>query len=120
MEYLYDRHEIDSVRLAQSTRYYANYPSRLERIYSRVKNNLESLKKELEVIKEEEKKEMDSLRLEKDSLRQEKDSLRQEKDSVLQIQQDGDSIYVNPSIFRKDRKDTLPRGTEIDFDEQLQ
>lgn len=106
IEYLYDRHGIDSVRLAQSTRYYANYPADLERIYTRVKDNLESLKTDLELIRDQEKKE--------------KDSLQRENDTVLQIQQNGDSVYVNPEIFRRDRKDTLPQGMEVDFEEQSQ
>lgn len=99
IEYLYDRHGIDSVRLAQSTRYYANYPADLERIYSRVKNNLESLKKDLEAIREEERK---------------------ANDTVLKLQRDGDSMYVNPEIFKRERMDTLPPGIEVDNEERSQ
>jgi hypothetical protein len=99
IEYLYDRHGIDSVRLAQSTRYYANYPADLERIYNRVKNNLEILKKDLESIREEERK---------------------VKDTVLRLQRDGDSTYVNPEIFKRERKDTLPPGIEVENEERSQ
>lgn len=119
IEYLYDRHGIDSVSLAQSTRYYANYPADLERIYSRVKNNLESLKKELEIIRDEERRVKDSLRQEKDSLRQKKDSIIQ-NDSILQIQKNGDSVYVNPGIFKGKRTDTLRPGIELEFEERSQ
>lgn len=106
IEYLYNRHGIDSVSLAQSTRYYANFPADLERIYTRVKTNLESLKQELEIIREEEEKE--------------KDSVLQEQDSLLQIQPNGDSVYVNPEIYRRDRTDTLPGGLEVNIEEQVQ
>lgn len=113
MEYLYDRHGIDSVSLAQSTRYYANFPSELERIYARVKNNLENLKSTLELRREAEKKVQDSL------LQAQKDSLGERpQDSILQINRFGDSIYVNPKIFRRNREDSLPSGMEVDFEEQ--
>lgn len=113
IEYLYDRHGIDSVSLAQSTRYYANYPSNLERIYSRVKNNLDSLKTTLELEREAEKKEQDSL------LQAENDTLPEKaQDSILQINRNGDSVYVNPQIFRSRSVDSLPPDEE--FEEQSQ
>ncbi len=115
VEYLYDRHDIDSVSLAQSTRYYANFPSDLERIYSRVKNNLENLKSTLELEREAEKQIRDSIRL------AESDSLREKpNDSILQINRFGDSIYVNPEIFKRNPEDSLPPPMEVDYEELSQ
>ncbi|MCM4159429.1 DUF4296 domain-containing protein [Antarcticibacterium flavum] len=115
IEYLYDRHGIDSVSLAQSTRYYANFPSDLERIYSRVKSNLEKLKSTLEHQREEERRVQDSIReAESDSLRE------QPQDSILQINRFGDSIYVNPEIFRRNPQDSLPPAMEVEFEESDQ
>lgn len=47
-EYLYEKHGIDSLRLAASAVYYAAKPLVHERIYARVEEKLDSLKSHLE------------------------------------------------------------------------
>ena len=54
-DYLYEKHGIDSLQLAQSNEYYAKNYDRLERIYERVKANLEKMQGNLEKIQEEER-----------------------------------------------------------------
>lgn len=71
-EYLYEKHDIDSIQLAASTKFYAQDPAVLERIYTKVQQNLESLKADLEIVREEEKRIQDSI----SALIREEDSLR--------------------------------------------
>lgn len=114
-DYLYEKHNIDSLRLAESTMFYAQHPAQLERIYSRVRNNLEILKKDLEKMKEEKRKMEDSINAaqnEEDSLRLEPqdpgtrriDSLGTALDSASI---DKDSIRIKREELRTRRLDTL-------------
>lgn len=61
--YLYEKHQIDSLQLAKSTEYYAKKYEILDRIYSRVKVNLEKMKVDLETIRAEEERIEDSIRM---------------------------------------------------------
>lgn len=74
--YLYEKHEIDSLQLAKSTEYYAKKYDMLERIYSRVKVNLEKMKGDLEIIRAEEERIEDSIRM-ADTLRKPSDTIRE-------------------------------------------
>lgn len=71
-KFLYEKHNIDSLQLAQSTQYYAKNYNRLEFIYERVKQNLEEMKREFEERQEKEKQQPDSLGAlnSRDSIRQ--------------------------------------------------
>lgn len=79
-EFLYQKHNIDSLQLARSTQYYADHPAQLERIYDDVQNNLEELKDSLEIIREEEERVKDSLQI---------------------IEKDYDSLGVDPAKLEK-------------------
>lgn len=61
-EYLYEKHGIDSLQLAQSNEYYAKNYDMLESIYKRVKANLEKMQGDLEKIQEEEQRIKDSIK----------------------------------------------------------
>ena len=61
-EYLYSKYDIDSLKLAESTTYYAKKYDKFEGIYQKVKQNLETMKAKLEVIREEEQRIEDSIR----------------------------------------------------------
>lgn len=87
-EFLYEKHNIDSLSLAQSTKFYAQDPADLERIYTRVQQNLESLKADLEVIREEEVRIQDSI----NAVIREGDSLRINGDILTA----GDSLVPVP------------------------
>ena len=62
-EYLYEKHGIDSLQLAQSNEYYAKNYDRLESIYKKVKVNLEKMQGDLEKMQEEETRIKDSIKL---------------------------------------------------------
>lgn len=62
-EYLYEKHGIDSLQLAQSNEYYAKNYDRLESIYGRVKVNLEKMQVDFEKLQEEETRIKDSIKL---------------------------------------------------------
>ena len=71
--YLYEKHQIDSLQLAQSTDYYAKNYTQFKKIYHQVKLNLDKKKTDLEVVQAEEKGVEDSIRETKaknDSLRE--------------------------------------------------
>lgn len=59
--YLYEKHDIDSTRLARSMEYYAKDYERFEDIFAQVKNDLEAMQMELEEIRDEEQRVLDSL-----------------------------------------------------------
>lgn|SRR5690606_32756624 len=68
-EFFYQKHNIDSLRLARSTRYYARNYNEFEAIYRQVQKNLEKLRDSLEQIQQKERDSLDSLRIMgKDSL----------------------------------------------------
>jgi hypothetical protein len=71
--YLYEKHQIDSLKLAQSTEYYAKNYTQFKKIYNQVKLNLDKMKTDLELVEAEEKCVEDSIRDAKaitDSLRE--------------------------------------------------
>jgi len=83
--YLYEKHQIDSLRLAQSTEYYAKNYTQFKKIYSQVKLNLDKMKTDLEVVQAEEDCIKDSIRDAKaitDSLREKPEINRRSPDSL--------------------------------------
>lgn len=84
-EFLYEKHNIDSLQLARSTEYYADNPAQLERIYKELQDNLEEMKDQLELIREEEERVRDSLQL---------------------LEEDYDSLRIDPEVLEK-RIDSL-------------
>lgn len=84
-EFLYQKHNIDSIQLARSTEYYASNPDQIERIYRQLQENLEEMKDNLEIVTEEEKRIKDSLQLiekDYDSLRTDSPVLKENIDSL--------------------------------------
>ena len=78
--YLYKKHKIDSLELAQSTEYYAKNYTQFKKIYTQVKLNLDKIKTDLEVVQAQEDCLRDSIndvRVLNDSLR--KDLLKDPK-----------------------------------------
>ena len=65
--YLYEKHQIDSLQLAQSTEYYAKNYTQFKKIYKQVKLNLDKMKTDLEVVQAEEKCVEDSIHAAKSS-----------------------------------------------------
>lgn len=86
-EYLYQKYNIDSTQLAESTRYYANNHLQFERIYIRVRENLEKFKKDHEVL-----------------------ALEQQRvaDSILSLEREGDSLRINPDVTRNRTQRSRP------------
>jgi len=83
--YLYEKHQIDSLQLAQSTEYYAKNYTQFKKIYNQVKLNLDKMKTDLEVVQAEEKCVEDSIRDAKtitDSLREKPQVNRKLLDSL--------------------------------------
>ncbi len=60
--YLYEKHGIDSLQLAESTQYYADNAEKLDKIYRTVKDSLEARKNSLEKIRDEAARIKDSIR----------------------------------------------------------
>lgn len=86
-EYLYAKHNIDSLQLAQSTQYYAQNFDVYKNINTRVQNRLKKMKVQLEKERDEEQRIKDSLReerMKKDSLLTEEE-INQRRDSMLLI-----------------------------------
>ena len=84
--YIYEKHGIDSLQLAQSTQYYAENTSKLDKIYKAIKDSLEVRKSVLEKIEEEEVRVQDSIR--EASVKDLQDSLKKQDkkaDSLLKI-----------------------------------
>jgi acyl carrier protein len=61
-KYLYNKYDIDSLQLAESTTYYAKKYDKFDGIYQKVKQNLEAMKVKLVVIRDEEQRIEDSIR----------------------------------------------------------
>lgn len=59
--YLFEKYNIDSTRLAQSTEFYAKNYERFENIFEQVKANLEKTQAKLEEIRDEEQQVLESL-----------------------------------------------------------
>lgn len=78
--YLYEKHQIDSLQLAQSTEYYAKNYLKFEEIYNQVRSNLAKMKTDLEVIRDEEQR---------------------VKDSILALKVKTDSLAGKPEVNRK-------------------
>ena len=86
--YLYEKHQIDSLQLAQSTEYYAKNYTQFKKIYNQVKLNLDKMKTDLEVVQADEKCVEDSIRDSKaitDSLRERPEINRKLLDSLKLI-----------------------------------
>lgn len=86
--YLYEKHQIDSLQLAQSTGYYAKNYTQFKKIYNQVKLNLDKMKVDLEAVQAEEKCVEDSIRDSKaitDSLRERSQINRKLLDSLKLI-----------------------------------
>jgi len=86
--YLYEKHQIDSLQLAQSTDYYAKNYTQFKKIYTQVKLNLDKMKTDLELVEVEEKRVEDSIRDAKaisDSLREKPQVDRKLIDSLIPI-----------------------------------
>lgn len=84
-DYLYTKHNIDSTRLAESTRYYARNSSEIENIYKKVQANLNRLRDSLEKIQAEELRVKDSIKAlqpKSDSLIKDPASLKPVPDSL--------------------------------------
>ena len=62
-EYLYEKHGIDSIQLAQSNDYYSKNYDKLESIYKRVRVNLEKMQIDLEKAQVEETRIKDSIKV---------------------------------------------------------
>ena len=83
--YLYEKHQIDSLQLAQSTEYYAKNYTQFKKIYNQVKLNLDKIKTDLEEVQVEEECVEDSIRDAKtitDSLREKPQINRKLLDSL--------------------------------------
>lgn len=106
-EFLYEKHNIDSLSLAASTKFYAQDPATLERIYSKVQRNLEALKTDLEVIRAEEVRITDSIQAvirEGDSLRINSDLL-ETRDSLVPVpERPADTLRPVPEMRRNRRQ----------------
>lgn len=97
-EYLYEKFSIDSVTLAESTRYYARNQAQLEQMYNRVRDNLEAMKRDLEKIRQEE------VRL---------------RDSIEALEENGDSLRIRRGEYRTFPPDTLIRSSSLQVNEGL-
>jgi Xaa-Pro aminopeptidase len=97
--YLYKKHQIDSLQLAQSTEYYAKNYTQFKKIYNQVKLNLDNMKTDLEVVQAEEKCIKDSIR---------------DSKAIL------DSLRLIPQIKRKliDSLKLIPAQREIKNEEE--
>lgn len=85
-EYLYNKHNIDSARLAESTRYYARNSTEFESIYRKVQNNLNRMRDNLEKVQAEEERIKDSIKAlepEADSLVKDSVALKRIPDSLI-------------------------------------
>ena len=60
-KYLFEKYQIDSLQLAESTGYYAKKYDILDDIYAKVKANLETKKEEYEILRDVERKKEDSI-----------------------------------------------------------
>ncbi len=78
MDYIYQRHDIDSVQFVESDRYYASLPVTYERIYKKVESKLEQEVQDVE----EAKKLNDSLRRVEMENGESKTYLEKSKDSL--------------------------------------
>lgn len=85
-EFLLNKYNIDSLQLAESTKYYARNYSQFESMYEKVQLNLETLKRELEIKRDEEER---------------------VRDSILKLQMENDSIVIDSTIFKSTTRDSL-------------
>lgn len=98
-EFLLKKYNIDSLQLAESTRYYARNYAQFEGMYKKVQRNLEALKGDLEITQRREE---------------------QIKDSIMELQRENDSIVIDSTIFRSITRDSLirnmppPRAREVE------
>lgn len=97
--YLYEKHQIDSLQLAQSTEYYAKNYTQFKKIYNQVKLNLDKMKTDLEVVQAEEQCVEDSIR---------------DAEAII------DSLRESPQINRKliDSLKLIPAQSEMKYEDE--
>jgi len=104
--YIYEKHGVDSMQVAQSLQYYADNARELDKLYRIVKDTLETRKKSLEKIRDEEVRIKDSLReLDVKSLQDSLNLIDKKADTLVKKK------YVNEklrkSIKLSQNKDTI-------------
>ncbi|HZJ35092.1 MAG TPA: DUF4296 domain-containing protein [Gillisia sp.] len=95
--YLYKKHQIDSLQLAQSTEYYAKNYTQFKKIYNQVKLNLDKMKTDLEVVQAEENCVEDSIRAAKATV----DSLIEKPQKNRKLL---DSLKLIPAQRQRERR----------------
>ncbi|WP_142784204.1 DUF4296 domain-containing protein [Changchengzhania lutea] len=111
MEYVFEKHQIDSLQFAKSNDYYAYYVKDYEAIYERVKDSLDVLHT---FYKDADLKEMAEKRIQ-DSLK-----LLNKTDDSLKLRKLRDSLgvkFVNDSIKKVIKRDSL---VEFKLEEQIE
>ncbi len=99
-EFIFNKHDIDSLQFADSNNYYTYFPDVYEDIYEQVRFRLENRKKGYKAILDREEKEMDSLsRLS-----------RRKKDSLLLKRKPGDK--ADPFLVKKGTNDDLLKNKQ--------
>jgi hypothetical protein len=84
-EFIYDRHNIDSIQFEKSNAYYGTDINAYERIHLRVKKFLDNKKTEIDTLIAREKRRQDSIKIVEDSLRLKKIFRESEEPAVLQM-----------------------------------
>lgn len=77
-QYIYNKHQIDSIQFESSNNYYTFHLDTYNSIYSKVQDSLEALKKEYKVLEEQEEK-----------------ILKKENDSIKQLNKNRDKTNLN-------------------------
>ncbi|MCF4100279.1 DUF4296 domain-containing protein [Gillisia sp. M10.2A] len=93
-KYLFEKYQIDSLQLAESTGYYAKKYDILDDIYAKVKVNLETKKEEYETLRDEERKKDDSIR-----------ALKTTKDTLVKDDFSADSTIIERRLPQPMRRD---------------
>jgi hypothetical protein len=68
-QFIYEKHDIDSIQYEKSNAFYGAHLNRYERIHSRVKDFLENKKTEIDTVIVREKRKQDSIKIITDSIR---------------------------------------------------
>lgn len=100
-EYLLEKHNLDSLQLAQSTEYYARNFNRFESMYGKVQRNLARLKAGLEIKMAEENRIRDSIAL----LENENDTIVIDSTFLRIITRD--SLLNPPRMPARDRENSI-------------
>lgn len=99
-EFVFNKHNIDSLQFAESNNYYTYYPQTYENIYEKVRFKLENRKKGYKAILDEEKKVKDSLSR----------KARRNKDSLLINRKKGDK--ADPFLLKKGTNEDLSKNKQ--------